>query len=62
MARLRQFLEVYKLRILQLAPSVGTELLDKAATAALADLPTPRFGKLSLDQMELQLVFRHDCL
>lgn len=37
-------------------------LLDRAAAQALQLLPPPDYGRVPVERLELQLVFRHDCL
>lgn len=60
--RITQFAGIYAQRIGQYVPGLSKEMLDRAASDALAVLPSGDHGQLSLEDKQLQLVFRHDCL
>jgi len=58
-ARLIQFAGAFAQRI---APSLGIDLVQQAAAEAISSLPAAEVGRISLENRDLQLVFRHDCL
>eukprot|EP00882_Tetradesmus_deserticola_P025720 GHRQ01028278.1.p1 GENE.GHRQ01028278.1~~GHRQ01028278.1.p1 ORF type:complete len:312 (+),score=125.81 GHRQ01028278.1:211-1146(+) len=60
--RLLQFIRGFGTRVLQLAPDLHPTLLDRAVRDVLEVLPQPDYGLVPVDMLELQLVFRHDCL
>jgi hypothetical protein len=60
--RLLQFMTALSVRLRVLAPHASLELLDRAAAEALTALPPPDYGTVPVEALELQLVFRHDCL
>ncbi|GBG00433.1 hypothetical protein Rsub_13232, partial [Raphidocelis subcapitata] len=60
--RLLQFMTGLSLRLRALQPGAALELLDTAAAEALRALPPPDYGSVAIELLELQLVFRHDCL
>jgi hypothetical protein len=57
-----QFIKGFGLRIAQLQPMLEPGLLDKAVRDTLEVLPLPDYGQVPVEMLELQLVFRHDCL
>lgn len=61
-SRLTQFLGLFSRRLLQLAPGTSPDAIERAAQESLAALPPPILAALPLEQKDLQLVFRHDCL
>ncbi|WIA37589.1 hypothetical protein OEZ86_014494 [Tetradesmus obliquus] len=61
-SRLLQFIRGMGTRILQLAPELPPALVDRAVRDVLEVLPQPDYGQVSVEMLELQLVFRHDCL
>ena len=58
-ARILQFSQAFAAR---LNPTVGPGVVQQAALDCLAALPPPDYSGISLEQRDLQLVFRHDCL
>ncbi|GIL45703.1 hypothetical protein Vafri_2882 [Volvox africanus] len=60
--RITQFISHFSQRLGHYAPGFAKETLDRAAAEALAYLPPGDHGQLSLEDKQLQLVFRHDCL
>lgn len=60
--RIAQFISLLSQRLGHYAPGLVKEALDRAAAEALAYLPLGDHGQLSLEDKQLQLVFRHDCL
>lgn len=58
-ARLLQFAQALAGRI---SPALSPQMVQSAAFDALQSLPPPDYGGLPLEQRDLQLVFRHDCL
>ncbi len=43
-------------------PAMPQAMLDQAAAHTIAMLPPPEYGPASVENRDLQLVFRHDCL
>jgi hypothetical protein len=60
--RLLQFIRGFGTRVLQLAPDLAPTLVDRAVREVLEVLPQPDYGLVPVELLELQLVFRHDCL
>lgn len=60
--RLTQYISLLSGRLNHYAPGLSKDALDRAAAEALAYLPPGEHGQLSLEDKQLQLVFRHDCL
>jgi hypothetical protein len=60
--RLLQFIRGMGTRMLQLAPDLQPTLVDRAVRDVLEVLPQPDYGVVPVELLELQLVFRHDCL
>jgi hypothetical protein len=60
--RLTQFLGLLSGRLGHYAPGLPAGALERAAADALACMPPGDHGQLSLEDKQLQLVFRHDCL
>eukprot|EP00878_Enallax_costatus_P008197 GHUV01008570.1.p1 GENE.GHUV01008570.1~~GHUV01008570.1.p1 ORF type:complete len:258 (+),score=48.54 GHUV01008570.1:251-1024(+) len=60
--RLMQFIRCFTLRLVQLVPQVGPGLLESIVRETFDMLPSPDYGQVPVDQLELQLVFRHDCM
>jgi hypothetical protein len=58
-ARLIQFAMPFGRRV---APALPPNLLEQAAAQTIAMLPPPEYGPASVENRDLQLVFRHDCL
>lgn len=58
-ARLIQFAGAFSRRV---NPNLDQRLLQQAAAEAIASLPAPEFGRVAVENRDLQLVFRHDCL
>jgi hypothetical protein len=58
-ARILQFAQVFATR---LNPTVAPAVVQQAALDCIAALPPPDYSGVSLEQRDLQLVFRHDCL
>jgi len=58
-ARLIQFAVPFGRRI---NPALPQNVLDQAAAHTIAVLPPPEYGPASVENRDLQLVFRHDCL
>ncbi len=61
-SRLLQFITGVSQRLFQLAPNLGADLVERAITETLQTLPPPEYGQVPVEALELQLVFRHDCL
>lgn len=60
--RLLQFIRGFSMRMAQLAPELNPTLLDRTVRDTLELLPEPDYGQVPVEMLELQLVFRHDCL
>jgi hypothetical protein len=60
--RLLQFIRGLGTRMLQLSPDLAPTLVDRAVREVLEVLPQPDYGQVPVELLELQLVFRHDCL
>lgn len=58
-ARILQFAQAFSAR---LNPTVGPAVVQQAAVDCLASLPPADYSGVALEQRDLQLVFRHDCL
>ena len=58
-ARLIQFAGAFSRRV---NPNLDQRLVQQAAAEAIASLPAPEFGRVAVENWDLQLVFRHDCL
>lgn len=58
-SRVLQFAQAFASR---LNPTVGPAVVQQAAVDCLASLPPPDYTGVALEQRDLQLVFRHDCL
>ncbi len=58
-ARLAQFAGAFAGRI---NPQLSPQVVQQVATECIASLPAPEYGRLAVEQRDLQLVFRHDCL
>lgn len=58
-SRLIQFAMPFGRRV---APTLPHNLLEQAAAQTIAMLPPPEYGPASVENRDLQLVFRHDCL
>lgn len=62
-SRILQFISGLGQRMLQLSPEqVDRAVLDRAVRDVLDALPLPDYGLVPLEMLDLQLVFRHDCL
>ena len=61
-SRLAQFMALFSRRLLQLAPGVSPDAIERAAAEALQALPPPLMAAVPLHEKDLQLVFRHDCV
>lgn len=60
--RLMQFIRAFALRMVQLVPQVSPGLLESIVRETFDILPSPDYGQVPVDELELQLVFRHDCM
>ncbi|KAK9908084.1 hypothetical protein WJX75_002589 [Coccomyxa subellipsoidea] len=58
-ARLIQFAGAFARRI---NPTLNPQIVQQAAAEAIASLPAPEYGRVAVENRDLQLVFRHDCL
>lgn len=58
-ARLIQFAGAFSRRV---NPNLDQRLVQQAAAEAIASLPAPELGRVAVENRDLQLVFRHDCL
>ena len=58
-SRLIQFAGPFARRI---NPALPQGLIQQAAAETIAVLPPPEYGPASVENRDLQLVFRHDCL
>ena len=58
-ARIIQFAGAFARRI---NPNLGPQIVQQAAAEAIASLPAPEYGRVAVENRDLQLVFRHDCL
>ncbi|BDA44884.1 probable calmodulin-binding protein 60 B at N-terminal half [Coccomyxa sp. Obi] len=58
-ARLAQFAGAFARRI---NPTLNPQIVQQAAAEAIASLPAPEYGRVAVENRDLQLVFRHDCL
>lgn len=60
-ARLAQFVGLFSERLSQYMPPAHMTYVERATAEALATMPPPELGG-PLEEKQLQLVFRHDCL
>eukprot|EP00775_Hariotina_reticulata_P002954 gene2954-3239_t len=60
--RMLQFIKGFGQRIAQLQPLLEAGVLDRAVRDTLEVLPLPDYGQVPVEMLELQLVFRHDCI
>jgi hypothetical protein len=60
-SRQAQLLAEQARRLRALAPGVHLDLLSRATAEALAGLPQPDYGVVPVENLDLKLVFRHDC-
>ena len=58
-ARVLQFSQAFAAR---LNPTVSPQVVQQAALDCLQALPPADYSGVALEQRDLQLVFRHDCL
>lgn len=58
-ARLVQFAGAFARRV---SPALGQSSVHQAAADAISSLPLPEMGGVAVENRDLQLVFRHDCL
>lgn len=58
-ARILQFASAFAAR---LNPTVAPGVVQQAARDCLGGLPAPDYSGVPVEQRDLQLVFRHDCL
>ena len=58
-ARVLQFAQAFAAR---LNPTVSPQVVQQAALDCLQALPPADYSGVALEQRDLQLVFRHDCL
>ncbi|KAK9831959.1 hypothetical protein WJX81_003135 [Elliptochloris bilobata] len=58
-ARLAQFAGAFAGRI---NPQLSPHVVQQVATECIASLPAPEYRRLTVEERDLQLVFRHDCL
>ena len=58
-ARLIQFAGAFARRV---NPTLSSQVVQQAAGEAIASLPAPEYGRVAVENRDLQLVFRHDCL
>ncbi len=58
-ARLIQFAGAFARRV---NPTLSPQIVQQAAAEAIASLPAPEYGRVAVENRDLQLVFRHDCL
>ncbi|KAK9793199.1 hypothetical protein WJX73_002582 [Symbiochloris irregularis] len=58
-ARLIQFAGAFARRV---SPALGQSSVQQAAADAISSLPLPELGGVAVENRDLQLVFRHDCL
>lgn len=61
-ARIGQYVSLLGQRLGHYAPGLGREAFERSAAEALACLPAGDHAQLALEDKQLQLVFRHDCL
>lgn len=61
-SRLLQFARGYTLRLKKLLPQVSPGLLESVAKETFDILPSPDYGQVPVELLDLQLVFRHDCM
>ncbi|KAK9846825.1 hypothetical protein WJX84_002893 [Apatococcus fuscideae] len=57
--RLIQFAGAFARRV---KPNLSQQAVQLAAAEAIASLPPPELGRVAIENRDLQLVFRHDCL
>ena len=58
-ARIIQFAGAFARRV---NPNLAPQIVQQAAAEAIASLPAPEYGRVAVENRDLQLVFRHDCL
>ncbi|CAL5229988.1 g13422 [Coccomyxa viridis] len=58
-ARIIQFAGAFSRRV---NPNLAPQIVQQAAAEAIASLPAPEYGRVAVENRDLQLVFRHDCL
>lgn len=58
-----QFIEALQPRLLSLANgALQPEALQRTIVEAYQQLPLPQYGPVPVEALDLQLVFRHDCM
>lgn len=60
--RIGQMMAAFHMRLQHHVPGLPTEVLKTALQEALATVPPPEYACVPLEQRDLQLVFRHDCM
>lgn len=61
-ARLLQILRQFAPRLQQLIPAAQPEIIEGVMRHALQAIPPPDYSQIQVEDMDLQLVFRHECL
>jgi len=61
-ARIAQLVSLFTRRLQAHAPSLPPDLVSKSLAEAYQAVPPPEYSVIPLEDRDLQLVFRHDCM
>lgn len=61
-SRIAQLISVFSRRLQHHVPGLPSELITKSLTEAFSQVPPPEYSIIPLEDRDLQLVFRHDCM
>lgn len=61
-SRLAQYAGLFHERIVSYMPNIGRGMVERVAGEAASLMPAPDHAASALEERNLQLVFRHDCL
>ncbi|KAG1669208.1 hypothetical protein FOA52_001459 [Chlamydomonas sp. UWO 241] len=60
--RIAQLVSVFTRRLQSHAPALPNEVISKSLAEAYQAVPPPEYSVIPLEDRDLQLVFRHDCM
>ncbi len=61
-ARIAQLFSVFNRRLSMHVPGLPQEAVNKSLAEAFSACPPPEYSIIPLEERDLQLVFRHDCM
>ena len=61
-SRIAQLVSAFTRSLRSHAPSLAQDTITQALAEALSAIPPPVYDIVPLENRELQLVFRHDCM